>query len=94
MASRLIAIGVATPRIVDYGDFKSLLLCPIVEPDAQPELEASPDTVQVSFWQSGARAGMFSQKAYPVLDRTKTLVKVELMPGIPKWYPVAQVKAA
>jgi len=58
----------------------------------QPE----PVTVQVSFWKTGARAGMFSQQAYTVLSRDaeKNTVTIELMPGMPKTVSVEQVRAA
>ena len=58
----------------------------------QPEISA-PDTVQVKWWNSGARKGAYSQQAYPVLSRTGKWVTIELM-NRPRTILAERTKAA
>lgn len=54
------------------------------------------ERVQVSFWQTGARAGLFSQQAYRVLpsdNPRKGYVTIELMTGKPYTVAVERTKA-
>ena len=55
--------------------------------------EPASNTVQVSWWQSGARAGQFSQQAYPVIERKGEFVIVDLM-GKPKGVKVEYTREA
>jgi hypothetical protein len=66
--SRLIQAGCIDIEPVSEGEFKHRLVATVKRNQPQPPTPQA-ETVRVSFWRTGDRAGLFSQQAYEVTAR-------------------------